>query len=412
MKITEAQLRSVIRKMLLEFTPALKADAAWSDLTDGSGPMKGLLSGKTVAQAIKDLYGHLLELEPGELEDQYPELDASIITSGDDARALDHLRVAVTAVHAENEKDYDRDAVRQDLMYFATKSKRPELKALQQRVLDPKEPEYTIDSLAYEEDLKAILGKIEDEVDSLPDDEAKRIRNILAAEEDDDKGFARPRSADDFKGSDTETVPGVKEEGKKRKKKRKKRRKKKSKSQKMPPGYKAKKGTARGTRLRQLTKRYKDALKTPGKADDMAAIKARDAYEKTQKKSNRKSKYTEGEVMSEDVLRRLIQEIALDEKKKRKKRKKKRKSRKISSKVNDALKNKAKKHNAPLGALKAVYRKGMGAFYTSGSRPGQNPHSWSMARVNSFLKGGKARQVDATQWKQVQKHRARKRKKK
>ena len=93
MRMTESQLRSVIRKMLLEFTPALKADAAWSDLTDGSGPMKGLLSGKTVAQAIKDLYGHLLELEPGELEDQYPELDASIITSGDDARALDHLRV-------------------------------------------------------------------------------------------------------------------------------------------------------------------------------------------------------------------------------------------------------------------------------------------------------------------------------
>ena len=179
----------------------------------------------------------------------------------------------------------------------------------------------------------------------------------------------------------------------------------KKKSQKMPPGYKAKKGTARGKRLRQLTKQYQDAKKTPGKADDMAAIKARDAYEKTQPKSNRKSKYTEGEVMSEDILRQLIQEIALDEKKKRK-------SRKISSKVNAALKNKAKKHNAPLGALKAVYRKGMGAFYTSGSRPGQNPHSWSMARVNSFLKGGKARQVDATQWKQVQKHRARKRKKK
>ena len=154
MRMTEAQLRSVIRKMLLEFTPALKADAEWSDLTDGSGPMKGLLSGKTVAQAIKDLYGHLLELEPGELEDQYPELDASIITSGDDADALEHLRVVVTAVHAENEKDYDRDAVRQDLMYFATKSKRPELKVLQQRVMDPKEPEYTIDSLAYEEDLK------------------------------------------------------------------------------------------------------------------------------------------------------------------------------------------------------------------------------------------------------------------
>ena len=187
----------------------------------------------------------------------------------------------------------------------------------------------------------------------------------------------------------------------------------KKKSQKMPPGYKAKKGTARGRKLRDLTQKYRAAKKTPGKADDMAAIRARDNYEKSQPKSDTKSQYTaEGKVMSEDVLRQLIQEIALDEKKKRKKRKKKRKSRKISSKVNAALKNKAKKHNAPLGALKAVYRKGMGAFYTSGSRPGQNPHSWSMGRVNSFLKGGKARQVDATQWKQVQKHRARKRKKK
>jgi hypothetical protein len=203
------------------------------------------LSGKTVVQAIKDLYGHLLELEPGELEDQYPELDASIIASGDEDAALDHLRVVVTAVHAENEKDYDRDAVRQDLMYFATKSKRPELKVLQQRVLDPKEPEYTIDSLAYEQDLKAILGKIEDEVASLSDEEAKRIRNVLSAEEAEDR-FARPRPQASFKTDpDAETVPGVKEEGKKRKKKRK--------SQKMPPGYKAKKGTARGKRLRHLT---------------------------------------------------------------------------------------------------------------------------------------------------------------
>ena len=62
MRMTEAQLRSVIRKMLLEFTPALKADAEWSDLTDGSGPMQGLMSGKTVAQAIKDLYLSLIHI--------------------------------------------------------------------------------------------------------------------------------------------------------------------------------------------------------------------------------------------------------------------------------------------------------------------------------------------------------------
>jgi len=211
MRLTEAQLRSVIRKLLVEWTAALKADAEWEDITDGSGPMKGLLSGKTVAQAIKDLYGHLSELEMDELKDQFPELDASIITSGDEAEALDHLRVVVTAIHAENEKDYDRDAVRQDLMYFATKSKRPELKALQQRVLDPKEPEYTITSLSYEEDLKAVLGKLEDEVASLSDEEAKRLRNILSAEEDDDR-FMRPRpEADPKLDPDAATVPGIKE---------------------------------------------------------------------------------------------------------------------------------------------------------------------------------------------------------
>jgi hypothetical protein len=77
----------------------------------------------------------------------------------------------------------------------------------------------------------------------------------------------------------------------------------------------------------------------------------------------------------------------------------------ISEKTRKALKAKAEKHNAPLGALTTVYRKGLGAFYSSGSRPGMSAHGWAMARVNSFLKGGKARQVDAAQWKSVQKHR-------
>jgi hypothetical protein len=77
----------------------------------------------------------------------------------------------------------------------------------------------------------------------------------------------------------------------------------------------------------------------------------------------------------------------------------------INEKTRKALKAKAEKHNAPLGALTTVYRKGLGAFYSSGSRPGMSAHGWAMARVNSFLKGGKARKVDAAQWKSVQKHR-------
>ena len=77
---------------------------------------------------------------------------------------------------------------------------------------------------------------------------------------------------------------------------------------------------------------------------------------------------------------------------------------KLSAKITKSLKNKAKKANAPLGALKAIYNKGLAAWRT-GHRPGASQHAWAMARVNSVLTGGKARKVDATQWKQISKHR-------
>ena len=183
-------------------------------------------------------------------------------------------------------------------------------------------------------------------------------------------------------------------------------------SDKMPPGYKAKKGTKRGDKLRALTQRYKNAKTEKQKK---AARDARDAYEAEIAKKNtygkpKKSQYSES--VLDDLLDDLLTEIAMEEARKKKKKKKKKKPKKITKKTDTALKNKAKKSRAPLGALKAVYRKGLGAFYTSGSRPGQSPHAWAMARVNSFLKGGKARQVDAAQWNQVKKFRKKKRKKK
>lgn len=66
---------------------------------------------------------------------------------------------------------------------------------------------------------------------------------------------------------------------------------------------------------------------------------------------------------------------------------------KFSKKIEEALSEKAKNHNedAPDGrktslkTLKAVYRRGAGAFSTS-HRPDQNRNSWAMARVNAFLK--------------------------
>lgn len=173
-------------------------------------------------------------------------------------------------------------------------------------------------------------------------------------------------------------------------------------SDKLPSSYKAKKGTKRGDKLRALTQRYRNAKTEKQKK---AARDARDAYEAEIAKKNtygkpKKSQYSES--VLDDLLDDLLTEIAMEEAKKKKKKKK---PKKITKKVDAALKKKAKKHNAPVGALKAVYRKGMGAFYTSGARPGQNPHSWAMGRVNSFLKGGKARKIDSAQWNQVKKHR-------
>ena len=41
--------------------------------------------------------------------------------------------------------------------------------------------------------------------------------------------------------------------------------------------------------------------------------------------------------------------------------------------------------NITLGDLKKVYRRGQGAYLSSGSRPRIGMAQWSMARVNSFL---------------------------
>jgi hypothetical protein len=97
------------------------------------------------------------------------------------------------------------------------------------------------------------------------------------------------------------------------------------------------------------------------------------------------------------LLREFIEEI-LSEKKK-------------DSNVTTALKNKAEKAGAPVGALRAIYNKGLAAWRT-GHRPGASPHQWAMARVNSVLSGGPARKVDAAQWEKIKKHRGKKRKKK
>jgi len=135
--------------------------------------------------------------------------------------------------------------------------------------------------------------------------------------------------------------------------------------------------------------------------------------------------------MSENLLKELIFEFLLLERKKSKQKRRKttkrraaKKGRKkassakkgkssssLSNKTRETLKNKAEKANMPLGALTAVYRKGLAAWL-SGHRPGIPQHQWAMARVNSFIRGGKTRSVDKSEWEKVKKFRERKKKKK
>lgn len=59
-----------------------------------------------------------------------------------------------------------------------------------------------------------------------------------------------------------------------------------------------------------------------------------------------------------------------------------------------ASKTLAKKTGCSINALNKLIKKGQGAYYSSGSRPNQTPHSWGVARMASSITGGKAAAVD------------------
>ena len=47
-----------------------------------------------------------------------------------------------------------------------------------------------------------------------------------------------------------------------------------------------------------------------------------------------------------------------------------------------------------------IMDKGMGAYFSGGSRPNQTPSSWKYARLASVIMGGPARKVDIKIWNQ------------
>lgn len=54
----------------------------------------------------------------------------------------------------------------------------------------------------------------------------------------------------------------------------------------------------------------------------------------------------------------------------------------------------AHKTGCSVEALEKIVNKGMGAMYSSGSRPNQTAHSWAYARLASAVTGGKSAAVD------------------
>jgi hypothetical protein len=58
------------------------------------------------------------------------------------------------------------------------------------------------------------------------------------------------------------------------------------------------------------------------------------------------------------------------------------------------IKKLSKKTHCSSKSLNGIVKKGMGAYYSSGSRPNQTAHSWGHARLYSAITGGPAAKYD------------------
>ena len=122
-----------------------------------------------------------------------------------------------------------------------------------------------------------------------------------------------------------------------------------------PAKYKAPEGSSRDSKLDKA-----QALLKSGKRDE--AYKLRDQMEKTERSKP-------------DWKNTPRKDSKVDEAKK--------KSSNLSKETLAKIRAVATKKGYSFADLKQEYRKGLGAFYSSGSRPGMSAHQWAMARVNS-----------------------------
>jgi len=250
------------------------------------------------------------------------------------------------------------------------------LNSIRYRILSNLQSLQEISKKNYKEALAVLAGKKEGDDFEFNGEEFKITLKT--------KEEAQKRKSD-YESSDTDDIS----ESKGKKKRRKKRKSKKPKPNKYQrKKYKARSGTKRGDTMARLSNKIKKGKKLTQK--DYKARDDSEARERKKKGFKSKPRFDTGMYLSETKKRELDAFVEmLDERKKRKKRKKSTKKKKkssaggLSAATKETLKKKAKKRGLTPGSVYAEYRKGLAAYYSSGSRKGMSAHQWAHARVNS-----------------------------
>lgn len=123
-----------------------------------------------------------------------------------------------------------------------------------------------------------------------------------------------------------------------------------------PSQYKAPEGSERDKKLDKA----KELLK---KGDKEAAYRLRDKMEKAEREKS-------------DWKNKPRKDSKVDEAKEKA-------GKNLSKETEAKIRAVATKKGYSFADLKREYVKGLGAYYSSGSRPGMTAHQWAMARVNS-----------------------------
>lgn len=110
-----------------------------------------------------------------------------------------------------------------------------------------------------------------------------------------------------------------------------------------------------------------DELEKEGKKAEAEKLRQR-AYDRRNKMEK-----AARERQDEALLREFVKEMLAEKKTK------------ASSANEKALRKKAEESGYTYGSLKTEFEKGLGAYYSSGSRPGMTPQQWAFGRVNKCI---------------------------